>query len=120
MLELFKMLALSKMKSDDADSIPDELRFTGIDEEEEEKKVFFAAFREARYLGVLELPYSLYQSCVITGEPIWDYPVTECGAVDQQWVLERMEEERKHAAEEEANGCDCGECSGCGEEHHHH
>ncbi|HJJ27407.1 MAG TPA: CpXC domain-containing protein [Methanocorpusculum sp.] len=119
-LELFKMLALSKMKSDDADSIPDELRFTGIEEEEEEKKVFFAAFKESRYLGVLELPYSLYQSCVITGEPIWDYPVNECGAVDQQWVLERMEEEKKHAADEENNGCDCGDCSGCSEEHHHH
>ncbi|HJJ39539.1 MAG TPA: CpXC domain-containing protein [Methanocorpusculum sp.] len=112
-LELFKMLALSKMKSDDAESIPDELRFTGIEEEEGDKKIFFAAFNDTKYLGVLELPYSLYQSCVITGEPIWDYPVNECGAVDQQWILDRMEEEKKCSAEEEC-------CEDCGEEHHHH
>ena len=56
-----------------------------------EEKIFFAAFADEQYLGVLELPYALYQSCLITGEPIWDYPVNECGAVDQQWIMDRLQ-----------------------------
>ena len=117
-LELFKMLALSKMESDDADKIPDELRFTEIAEVEGEKKVFFAAFKEEKYLGVLELPYSLYQSCVITGAPIWDYPINECGMVDQQWVADRLKEERDSDYPEPCSDDCCDSCGhDCGEEH---
>ena len=36
------------------------------------------------------MPYALYQTCVLTGEPIWDVPITECAAIDQQWILERL------------------------------
>ena len=111
-LELFKTLALSKMHADKAEEIPDELRFTGIDGTEEEKKVFFAAFNDGRYLGVLELPYSLYQSCVITGAPIWDYPVNECGRVDKDWILDRMKAEADEHAACSSEHCS-GTCSGC-------
>jgi len=113
-LELFKMLALSKMESDDAEKIPDELRFTEVSEVDGEKKVFFAAFKDEKYLGILELPYSLYQSCVITGSPIWDYPIHECGMVDQQWVAERMKAEREN---DHPDQCSDDECDACGEHH---
>jgi len=110
-LELFKMLALSKMESDDAEKIPDELRFTEIAETDGEKMVFFAAFKDEKYLGVLELPYSLYQSCVITGSPIWDYPINECGMVDQQWVAERMKAERENDHPDMCSDENCEACS---------
>ncbi len=112
-LELFKMFALSKMESDDAEKIPDELRFTEVTEVDGEKKVFFATFKAEKYLGILELPYSLYQSCVITGAPIWDYPINECGMVDQQWVFGRLKTERENnPLESYSDEC----CEACG--HH--
>ena len=111
-IELFKTLALSKMRADNAEEIPDELRFTRLDEVNGEMKVFFAAFREEEYLGILELPYSLYQTCFLTGEPIWDYPVNECGAVDQQWIMDRLK------AEQEPKTCDCGCDDDCKHCHH--
>lgn len=112
-LELFKTLALSKMESDNAEQIPDELRFTGMEEDEEgERKVYFAAFKDERYIGVLELPYSLYQSCMITGEPIWDYPVNECGRVDREWIIERMKEDARNRTGEEGDGGLSGEHRG--------
>jgi len=110
-VELFKSLALTKMKADKAESIPDELRFTKIDEENGEKKVLFVAFREEEYLGILELPYSLYQTCLLTGQPIWDYPIVQCGAVDQQWIVDRLKSEQNKSEEE----CDC--C--CNDDCHH-
>lgn len=114
-VELFKMLALSKMKSDEADQIPDELRFSKLDTVDGVEKIFFAAFADEQYLGVLELPYELYQSCLITGEPIWDYPINECGMVDQQWVLDRLQSGVSRDAEPECDcGCD-GNCSNCGQ-----
>lgn len=112
-MELFKMLALTKLESDDESKKPDELRFTKIDTTESgDEIVCLAAFREEQYIGVLELPYALYQTCVITGGPIWDVPVTECAAVDQRWIVERM----KEAAEEEE--CAKEDCTGCS--HHCH
>ena len=115
-LELFKTLALSKMESDNAEQIPDELRFTGMEEDEGgERMVYFAAFKDERYIGVLELPYSLYQSCMITGEPIWDYPINECGRVDREWIIERMKEDARNRAGEEGDGGLSGEHRG--EEH---
>ncbi|HJJ48126.1 MAG TPA: CpXC domain-containing protein [Methanocorpusculum sp.] len=109
-MELFKMLALTKLVSDDESKKPDELRFMKIDAEGEDEIVCLAAFREGQCLGTLELPYALYQTCVITGGPIWDVPVTECAAVDQRWILERM----KEAEEEESHdGCKEEDCAGC-------
>ncbi|MBO5118738.1 CpXC domain-containing protein [Methanocorpusculum sp.] len=113
-VELFKMLSLSKMKADEASQIPDELRFSKMDTVDGEEKIFFAAFADEYYLGVLELPYALYQSCLITGEPIWDYPVNECGAVDQQWIMDRLQSGVTRDAEPECDcGCD-GNCDSCG------
>lgn len=113
-VELFKMLSLSKMKADEASQIPDELRFSKMDTVDGEEKIFFAAFADEYYLGVLELPYALYQSCLITGEPIWDYPVNECGAVDQQWIMDRLQSGDTRDAEPECDcGCD-GNCDSCG------
>jgi len=113
-VELFKMLSLSKMKADEASQIPDELRFSKMDTVDGEEKIFFAAFADEHYLGVLELPYALYQSCLITGEPIWDYPVNECGAVDQQWIMDRLQSGDTRDAEPECD-LDCsGDCDCCG------
>ncbi|MDO5845907.1 MAG: CpXC domain-containing protein [Methanocorpusculum sp.] len=111
-VELFKMLALSKMTADNADEMPDELRFTKVETVEGEELIVFAAFKEEEYIGALELPFSLYQSCLVTGSPIWDSPVSDCAAIDQQWIFERM-----RAEQEGGCGCegDCG-CDGeCGE-----
>ena len=112
-LELFKVLALSNMEASEDQAKPDELRFIQITEKDGEKTISLAAFREEQYLGVLDMPYSLYQSCVITGEPIWDYPVFECGMVDAQWIHERLQADRESAAED---GCSDECCSTCG--HH--
>lgn len=117
-VELFKTLALSKMKADNADEMPDELRFTKVETVEGEELIIFAAFKEEEYIGALELPFSLYQSCLLTGGPIWDAPVTDCAAIDQQWILERMQ-----AGSGCGGGCDCGcdcdcEDESCGCEGH--
>lgn len=92
-IELFKMLVFSKMRSDGKHEIPDELWFSDVSMKDHEKTLTFVAFKGDVYKGVLELPYILYQSCIITGSPIWDYPVTECGKVDKQWILDRMKED---------------------------
>lgn len=89
-IELFKNLSLTKMRGDSDAQIPDELFFVKQYVEEGEEKIVFSAFLDGRYLGVLELPYTLYQSCLITGEPIWDYPIHECGAVNQKWIQNRI------------------------------
>ncbi|HJJ42316.1 MAG TPA: CpXC domain-containing protein [Methanocorpusculum sp.] len=90
-MELFKTLALTKLESDDEEHKPDELLFTEFDRTEGSENIMLAAFKEGRYLGVLELPYQLYQSCVITGDPIWDVQLKDCCAVDQIWIAERLE-----------------------------
>jgi hypothetical protein len=113
-VELFKMLALSKMKADDASQIPDELRFSKMETVDGEEKMFFAAFSDEQYLGVLELPYALYQSCLITGEPIWDSPIHECGMVDQKWILDRLQSGVTENAESECDSCCDGDCDCCG------
>lgn len=118
-VELFKVLTLMKMQDDDPANIPDELRFTKVDVVDDEKMIIFAAFREDKFLGSLEMPYSLYQSCVITGGPIWDVPITECTAIDRQWILDRLKMESEAEHEE---SCECSECRDhhdCGEEHKH-
>lgn len=116
-MELFKMLTLTKLHGDNPDQVPDVLLFTKVDEDAESKKIFLATFRDNKYLGVVELPYALYQTCVVTGEPIWDAPVTECAAVDQEWIADRLKageaEEHAHACDcdcdtEEGRTCDCG------------
>ena len=112
-VELFKMLSLSKMKADEASQIPDELRFSKVDTVDGEEKIFFAAFSDEQYLGVLELPYALYQSCLITGEPIWDYPINECGAVDQQWILDRLQSGVTRDEEPICDDSCTGDCSCC-------
>ena len=103
-VELFKMLTLTKMYGDNPEEVPDDLLFTKLDEPEDpeggEKVILFAAFRDGKYLGVLELPYSLYQTCVVTGGPIWDIPVTECTAIDQQWIVDRLKSE---------SACECSD-----------
>ena len=48
-VELFKMLSLSKMKADEASQIPDELRFSKMDTIDGEEKIFFAAFADEHY-----------------------------------------------------------------------
>lgn len=112
-MELFKTLTLTKLHGDDPGQIPDTLLFTKTDEDEEGKKIFLAAFKDNRYLGVVELPYSLYQTCVVTGEPIWDAPTTDCTAVDQEWIAERLKageaEEDEEDEEEHAPACGCGD-----------
>jgi hypothetical protein len=113
-VELFKMLALSKMKADDASQIPDELRFSKMETVDGEEKMFFAAFSDEQYLGVLELPYALYQSCLITGEPIWDSPIHERGMVDQKWILDRLQSGVTENAESECDSCCDGDCDCCG------
>lgn len=107
-MELFKALALLKLEGD-PEQKPDELRFSNIEDTENGQLVLLAAFKEGKYLGVLELPYSLYQSCVITGSPIWDVPLTECTAVDSIWIAERIKEDEKRC-EEEHEHCEhaCG------------
>ncbi|MDU9376401.1 hypothetical protein McpSp1_10150 [Methanocorpusculaceae archaeon Sp1] len=110
-MELFKMLTLTKLSSDNPDQVPDHLLFTKIQESEEGRQIVLAAFKENKYLGVLELPYSLYQTCVVTGGPIWDVPTVDCMAVDQEWIAERLkccEEEEEEEEKEE----------GCGESDH--
>ena len=109
-VELFKVLTLTKMQDDDPEKIPDELRFTKLDVVDGEEKILFAAFREEAFLGSLEMPYALYQSCVVTGGPIWDVPITECAAIDHQWIMDRLK------AEQEADGDSCG-CEHCGNDH---
>lgn len=90
-VELFKMLTMTKMYGDDPEEVPDELLFTQLDDAEDgERIILFAAFRESRYLGVLELPYSLYQTCLVAGEHIWDMPVTECAVIDQDWIIGQL------------------------------
>lgn len=89
-MELFKILTLTKLHSDDPDQVPDTLLFTRVDEVDGEKTISLAAFANHAYLGVIELPYSLYQTCVVTGGPIWDVPVTECSVIDQQWIIDRL------------------------------
>lgn len=89
-MELFKMLTLTKLHSDNPDQVPDTLLFTKVDEADGEKTISLAAFASHTYLGVIELPYSLYQTCVVTGGPIWDVPVTECSVIDQQWIVDRL------------------------------
>ena len=63
------------------------------------------------YLGIVELPYSLYQTCVVTGEPIWDTPVTECAAIDQEWIADRLKsggvEQCSCDTEEDKHTCEC-------------
>lgn len=93
-IELFKALALAKMRDDDSEKIPNELMFTKREVIGGEDMLLFAAFRDEEFLGTIELPYALYQTCVLTGEPIWDVPVTECAAVDQQWILERLADQK--------------------------
>ena len=100
-IELFKVLTLAKMQDDEPDMIPDELKFSKRDVVDGEEVLVFAAFREEIFLGTLDMPYSLYQSCLLTGEPIWDVPVTECAAIDQQWILERIAGQK--ALDEEAS-----------------
>ncbi|HJJ28237.1 MAG TPA: CpXC domain-containing protein [Methanocorpusculum sp.] len=100
-MELFKVLALSKMVADGEDKRPDELRFSRVETVEGDDLVVFAAFKEGVYLGILELPFALYQSCVITGEEIWDVPVADCAAVDEVWIRERMKEVREKEKQEE-------------------
>ncbi len=94
-IELFKALMFKKMQDDDPEKIPDELKFTKCAEIDGEDMLLFAAFRNEELLGTLEMPYSLYQTCVLSGEPIWDVPVTECAAIDQQWIMERLGDEKK-------------------------
>lgn len=94
-IELFKALMFKKMQDDDPEKIPDELKFTKRAEIDGEDLLLFAAFRNEELLGTLEMPYSLYQTCVLSGEPIWDVPVTECAAIDQQWIMERLGEEKE-------------------------
>ncbi|HJJ46745.1 MAG TPA: CpXC domain-containing protein [Methanocorpusculum sp.] len=107
-VELFKTLALSKMWADNTEKIPDELRFTRLETVDMEQKVFFTGFRKEEYLGILELPYSLYQNCFLTGEPIWDYPINKCEAIDQQWIADRLKAEQEH------NQCSCEDnCGYC-------
>lgn len=89
-IELFKVLTLAKMRDDDPEKIPDELKFTKREVVDGEEMLVFAAFRDEEYLGNLEMPYALYQTCVLTGEPIWDVPITECAAIDSKWILERL------------------------------
>lgn len=101
-MELFKMLTLTKLHGDNTEQVPDVLLFTKGDEGG--KKIFLAAFKDNKYLGVIELPYSLYQTCVITGEPIWDTPIHECAAVDQEWIADRL---KAGEAEEHAHTCRC-------------
>ena len=84
-----------KMQDDDPEKIPDELKFTKRADIDGEDMLLFAAFRNEELLGTLEMPYSLYQTCVLSGEPIWDVPVTECAAIDQQWIMERLGEEKE-------------------------
>lgn len=98
-MELFKLLAITKLEGDPSQK-PDELRFSKIEDVDGGKTVLFAAFKEEKYLGVLELPYSLYQSCVITGSPIWDTPLTECTAVDQMWIADRIKEDEENCEDE--------------------
>ena len=94
-IELFKALMFKKMQDDDPEKIPDELKFTKRADIDGEDMLLFAAFRNEELLGTLEMPYSLYQTCVLSGEPIWDVPVTECAAIDQQWIMERLGEEKE-------------------------
>lgn len=119
-MELFKLLALTKMEAESEEQKPDELRFTKIESVDGEDIVCLAAFREEKYLGVLELPYQLYQTCVITGGPIWDIPILECAAVDQKWIIDRMKEAQDEEDMEYAAECeDCHKsdsCSHCHEE----
>lgn len=100
-IELFKVLTLAKMQDDEPDMIPDELKFSKRDVVDGEEVLVFAAFREEVFLGTLDMPYALYQSCLLTGEPIWDVPIIECAAIDQQWILERIAEQK--ALDEEAS-----------------
>ena len=110
-MELFKMLTLTKLHGDNPDQVPDVLLFTKVDEDEDGKKIFLAAFRDNKYLGIVELPYSLYQTCVVTGEPIWDTPVTECAAIDQEWIADRLKsggvEQCSCDTEEDEHTCEC-------------
>ncbi len=94
-IELFKALMFKKMQDDDPEKIPDELKFTKRAEIDGEDMLLFAAFRNEELLGTLEMPYSLYQTCVLSGEPIWYVPVTECAAIDQQWIMERLGDEKE-------------------------
>lgn len=92
-MELFKVLTQTKLHGDDPERVPDTLLFTKLDEVDGEKMIFLAAFREGKYLGILELPFSLYESCVETGDPIWNVPLRDCPAVDGDWIVERLKVE---------------------------
>ncbi len=123
-VELFKALAFSKMRADNAGQVPDELRFTKVDTVDDVEVIIFAAFRDEEYLGALELPFSLYQSCLVTGSPIWDTPVRECAAIDQIWIAERLKAEMAENPDDDSEcGCgsdecdECDECGGCRTEH---
>ena len=110
-MELFKMLTLTKLHGDNPDQVPAVLLFTKVDEGEDGQKIFLAAFRDNKCLGIVELPYSLYQTCVVTGEPIWDTPVTECAAIDQEWIADRLKsggvEQCSCDTEEDEHTCEC-------------
>lgn len=99
-VELFKYLTLTKLEGD-PNQIPDEMRFAKVGGEENDKTIILAAFKEGGYVGILELPYSLYQSCLINGSDIWDVALIDCVAVDSLWIEERIKEDAKKSQDEE-------------------
>ena len=108
-IELYTMLTLTKLHADNPEEVPDHLLFTKQYEDETGKQIALAAFRDRKYMGVLELPYSLYQTCVVTGEPIRDVPTPVCTAIDQDWIAERLKDSGEEQESEEC-GCDGEDC----------